>query len=345
MSYFHNSDYYATAAYHPANLPDLPDQQSNPNLSKVARSMAERLPWGNAKDVVPTQILGLATPKMLRTTAEDFESPNLLTGKMHEKITFINDPLLLRFLIFMLSGSFYFFIFGPPIILFLYWLDAGRSPTYGYFEYIFHNPGLISYPFLIAASVLITTLLAIKLGERWWTKCARGPEWAFNRRTGMATVWKYPMRRPFQKRKLPRKETHHFCEFDAYVETRLMRWGAVEYFNLYHRYQKLSIPIGKHLLGGIQGVQYPCYATWDFLQSYMDISKPIPDIPIFENFRHLDPVTAEHDRKTGRPRHYWRDMDKKTFRKKLGDMHDRIHKECTANGRCLMAQRIRYAHE
>jgi hypothetical protein len=35
----------------------------------------------------------------------------------------------------------------------------------------------------------------------------------------------------------------------------------------------------------------------------------LPDIPSLEPFRHLDPVTAEHDRQTGRNPRFWRDLD------------------------------------
>ena len=35
---------------------------------------------------------------------------------------------------------------------------------------------------------------------------------------------------------------------------------------------------------------------------------PLPDVPMFEPFRHKDPVTAEHDRRSGRYENYWRDM-------------------------------------
>jgi len=50
-------------------------------------------------------------------------------------------------------------------------------------------------------------------------------------------------------------------------------------------------------------------ALWDMIQRYMDITQPLPDVPRLEPFRARDPVTAEHDRKTGRNPGFWRDLD------------------------------------
>src|SRR3546814_16025216 len=49
-------------------------------------------------------------------------------------------------------------------------------------------------------------------------------------------------------------------------------------------------------------------AFWDTLQRYMDVTQPLPELPILEQFRHLDPTTAEHDRQSKRDPRRWRDM-------------------------------------
>ena len=56
----------------------------------------------------------------------------------------------------------------------------------------------------------------------------------------------------------------------------------------------------------------------------MDVSRPLPDVPFLEPYRHKDPVTAEHDENTGRPAHYWRDMDMTTFEQKAEEMGSRV---------------------
>jgi hypothetical protein len=54
--------------------------------------------------------------------------------------------------------------------------------------------------------------------------------------------------------------------------------------------------------------QVYCYLFWERLVRFMDLSKPLPDIPEFEAYRHLDKITATFDKKNNRPKRYWQDM-------------------------------------
>ena len=56
------------------------------------------------------------------------------------------------------------------------------------------------------------------------------------------------------------------------------------------------------------GTPWEAALWWEFFQAYMDTSRPLPDIPEHEPFRHQDPVTAEYDKRTGRDPHYWRNV-------------------------------------
>jgi len=47
---------------------------------------------------------------------------------------------------------------------------------------------------------------------------------------------------------------------------------------------------------------------WEYLQAFMDASRPLPDIAEMEGYRPRDPVTAKHDRKTGRPPDFWKTL-------------------------------------
>lgn len=59
-----------------------------------------------------------------------------------------------------------------------------------------------------------------------------------------------------------------------------------------------------------------CLAIWwEIWQHFMDVSRPLPDIPMFEPYRHLDPTTIEWDKKHNRPPRLWRDMDLVEFQK------------------------------
>ena len=61
--------------------------------------------------------------------------------------------------------------------------------------------------------------------------------------------------------------------------------------------------------GFVQGV-----LAWNYILNFMDVTRPLPDIPEHEPTRHLDPVTKAYDEKTGRDPYYWRKKDVKEVR-------------------------------
>lgn len=197
---------------------------------------------------------------------------------------------------------------------------------------------------LIIAIPMATWLLAsllFKLFPSWSIKNGRGPEWELNRRTGLVTVWQYPRKLPFRKRGEPEVIQYPFYEFDAWVLGAADRFGPRFDIVLCHRYSKLTVYIGDGLLGW-QRDSKPCYALWDFLQNYMDVSRPLPELPALEAYRHLDPVTAAHDRQTGRPARYWRDMDDETFKEKVAEMARQVRLMDTERRPNRMAEKVRY---
>ena len=122
-------------------------------------------------------------------------------------------------------------------------------------------------------------------------------ESAFNRETGEVSF------------ALPggKKLTAPFEEFDAYVE-RVVQHGGIFYRLMFvHRYTGKQF--SQTSLSRIEPSKEEVMALWDMLQRYMDVSQPLPDVPRLEPFRHLDPVTAEHDNRTGRNPRFWRDLD------------------------------------
>ncbi|WP_144823083.1 hypothetical protein [Marinobacter piscensis] len=104
-----------------------------------------------------------------------------------------------------------------------------------------------------------------------------------------------------------KKLTAPFEEFDAYVE-RVIEAGGIFYRLMFvHRYTGKQF--SQTSLSRVEPVKEEVMALWDMLQRYMDVSQPLPDVPRLEPFRHLDPVTAEHDKQTGRNPRFWRDLD------------------------------------
>tara|TARA_B110000908_G_scaffold138770_1_gene165096 strand:- start:895 stop:1884 length:990 start_codon:yes stop_codon:yes gene_type:complete len=54
--------------------------------------------------------------------------------------------------------------------------------------------------------------------------------------------------------------------------------------------------------------------AWSYLVRFMDVTQPLPDIPVHETTRHLDPVTKAYDEKIGRAPKYWAKQDRKDVR-------------------------------
>ncbi|WP_199610763.1 hypothetical protein [Flocculibacter collagenilyticus] len=50
---------------------------------------------------------------------------------------------------------------------------------------------------------------------------------------------------------------------------------------------------------------------WERIVRFMEKDKPLPDIPEFEKYRHLCPVTVEFDKQNNRPANYWAEMGTK----------------------------------
>ncbi|MDO6440866.1 hypothetical protein [Marinobacter sp. 2_MG-2023] len=104
-----------------------------------------------------------------------------------------------------------------------------------------------------------------------------------------------------------KKLTAPFEEFDAYVE-RVIEAGGIFYRLMFvHRYTGKQF--SQTSLSRVEPSKEEVMALWDMLQRYMDVSQPLPDVPRLEPFRHLDPVTVEHDQRTGRNPRFWRDLN------------------------------------
>ena len=113
-----------------------------------------------------------------------------------------------------------------------------------------------------------------------------------------------------------KKLTAPFEEFDAYVE-RVIEAGGIFYRLMFvHRYTTKQF--SQTSLSRVEPTKEEVMALWDMLQRYMDTSQPLPDVPRLEPFRHLDPVTAEHDRRTDRNPRFWRDLDLEVWKEGEG---------------------------
>ncbi|MBW6392601.1 hypothetical protein [Billgrantia antri] len=105
-----------------------------------------------------------------------------------------------------------------------------------------------------------------------------------------------------------------FWEFDAFFQSTPDTQGSATYsLILYHPFQRVR----QKLDAQFPPTKMPgeLVAAWQFLQRYMDVSQPLPDVPGLEIHRHKDPTTAAADQQQGRNPRYWRDMDEASVKK------------------------------
>lgn len=153
-------------------------------------------------------------------------------------------------------------------------------------------------------------------------KNPEGPLWELNRETGLVTVFKNPKK----KKDAGQIEWQSpFSEFDGYVNMGPTVQGLPMYYLvMVHRYKEQAMRMNLFLPASPNDETHK--ALWNFWQQYMDKTVPLPDIPLFEPERPLDPASTEEDRQTCRPPRYWRDMDELEYKQKTKTMFQRCQK-------------------
>jgi len=135
---------------------------------------------------------------------------------------------------------------------------------------------------------------------RFFYGMRKAPLWQLNRQNGFFTIYN-------PKRAWEERLAAPIYEFDAYLESSPDTQGSPTYsLMLYHPEtglrQKLDAQFPPTNMPG------ELVAAWQFIQRYMDVSQPLPDVPALEIHRHKDPTTAAADQRKGRNPRYWRDM-------------------------------------
>lgn len=153
----------------------------------------------------------------------------------------------------------------------------------------------------------------------------------FDRRQGTLTIARR-FRKPF---------VAPFYEFDAFAQLQLTPHGGHDYVLwLHHRYTgtKVCLATKLHSLGLDK---QNLLAFWDTLQRYMDVEQPLPDLPILEQSRHLDPVTAAHDEANNRPPRRWRDTDAETWSREEGrQLREKLASYSWQQQSCILQERF-----
>lgn len=346
---------YTPTVYRPDRIPEQPPSTERSWLKKLGRV---RLPWGNTQELAPAKFFHKDSPKRLRIReqVEREDAEKKANGTYKPRITetedfhYIHDHQRYRFAQLSVGGRFWMnlYVFGKWGFIFLLlpalfahivdistgdesWLEGTKSAVIEVYSWILGPP---------LAMWFIGGLVIHKL-PKLWVRPSRGPLWELNRQTGMVTVFDYDNNGEYKKNGTIGELTAPFHEFDAYVISSPDRQGLpMNVLKLSHRYRDIRLGFGPILHQSDDANEH--FALWDYLQNYMDVSRPLPDIPYLEQYRHLDPTTAEHDRRTGRDPRYWVDMDDETFKAKVDEILTGIRNIDTLRRPNLMAQYCQY---
>lgn len=344
--------YYAQKAYSSRHIPD---QSASVEQSWLLKFSGVRLPWGNTQEVVPSGIMQDPKPESMRfwENAEKqkavkkadgtYVSAPLEEAELHQKydqesFRYAQLPFCSQVWLLLYTFGKWGFIIVLPVYLLVCLAGAdeyGSSFVIGYFNNVAESFPVLMGPLLVAW--LIGHVVVNHLPKLWF-RSPKGPLWELNRRTGLVTLFDY---KRFKKEGVINELVAPFYEFDAYIVSSPDRQGSpMNGLFLIHRYRDIRINFN-NLITPDNTLQSPC-ALWDFLQNFMDISRPLPELPMYEPYRHLDPITAEYDRQQQRPVRYWIDMDDATFKAKVKEMLGRIDAIDTFSRPNLMARHVEY---
>ncbi|MFM2477288.1 hypothetical protein [Celerinatantimonas sp. MCCC 1A17872] len=290
-------------------------------FKKLLSTGQTTLPYIQPDEQIPEPLLKEFSPQQWR---EGFESTDKeLRYNWNEQFIQIYIPQLWGRLYLLLAAFakvivlyFSFAAIFSFLVVFIKsdydWVITARA-VYIYLEWLFLPSALIWLQFELSTRFCTNP---------WFLK----PRLYFelNRQNGLVTLYGRFRRVRFQ---------HPFIEFDCVLTSAPYSQGLIRYgLMLVHRYQgyRMGVPLSVMLPGGSQA-RGEYVRLWNFVLSYMDVSRPLPDTLALEMSRPEDPTTAAEDSQTGRPARYWRDMDEATFKVEVAQRVQR-HRERIGEG-------------
>lgn len=169
--------------------------------------------------------------------------------------------------------------------------------------------------FLVFLPIPIWWLSNIILDKGWIAKHSKPdkPAFSFHRDTGMVTI-----RTKKHSTTLPFREFQG-CGMTVYAPNSAIKRLA---FGIKHKHSMIWARMEGSMTAAYSAYPWPLSVRWELITHYMDVTRPLPDIPIFEPFRHLDPTTKEWDLKHGRPKNVWLNMTDEDYLKLMSDAVD-----------------------
>lgn len=324
---------YRDTCYRSDRIPNQPAPQGMPN---GIGAMASRLPWGNTQQVIPMDAMMASNPTELVNLADYYQKRQSLVSEYGsaENHQFIRPSSFSKATTIALMAH----NFGKGVskimsivviigYLFFLLFDSKNDALQIFINIL---PGIF-----ILVGIPLSLWLGAELYFKFFSvKTGQGAKWELNRETGLVTVYKneHGQRTAYSR---------PFYEWDAYLITIPNRQGFAYYgLWLQHRYSDLTI---KNLMDTAdKGTKQEIWAMWDYIQNYMDITCPLPDVGGLELVRQYDPTTVEYDQRTQRNPYYWRKMSHSEWQKQCKEMARTIH-SINMNRTNIMADYVDYS--
>lgn len=331
------ADYYGKNAYTPQTIPD---QQPEPEKAWLLTFGKIRLPWGNTSQAVPIDSLTKFQVKNLRYIKKNYslekqrkirqEANDLGAEFNHECYRMPHITWRLTLIGFLMTGGKGLFIIAVPVMTFAALMMLIMVGNKVKFTEVF-----VMWLWCLGIPLAIWKLsdFAFTHFKGFFFAKSLGPQYEFNRRTGIVTLY---------DKETKQASSYPFYEFDAYLNSFVSRQGIMQYqLYIVHRYSPKKMMSMYPLQGPSYNIE-PHGAVWDFLQNYMDITKPLPDIPELEEYRALDPVTVQYDQQTNRPADYWLTIDEDTLKQKMDENGEIIFNLKLNLRQDIMQQYVKY---
>ncbi|MFT6917227.1 MAG: hypothetical protein ACJAWL_003584 [Motiliproteus sp.] len=312
-------DSYTPTAYRADAVPEQPptDETVGGKGWRFNWRRGQRLAPGNYRNIPPKKFLDSWSPSRLREIEHKYQQPGAPERPAelwdHERMHMMAIGRLLHVLgILKGAGTVGAFMFVPISVLVAVFL--GYKVDNQLFGDAFFE--LLNAFFLYLIIPCLLAYLPLTLID--WINNRFGTSYGYhfhslyelNRRTGQVTLYNRFSKPTFSA---------PFYEFDAYVNGTPDRQGFVYYqLSLVHKYQPQAFVVENLVSADQHGSE--CLALWDYLQGYMDVTQPLPDIPLLEECRVQDPTSVAYDQKTNRPADYWLRMADKDWKKYLAAM-------------------------
>lgn len=287
---------YADSCYNSRNFNKQKQPVQDAGLLNKIRHRGQILPFSETNESIATSSLVKHSSKFNNS------DPNKFYWN-HEKL----EPYTLVswmqvFSIFAMIAHGVIFYLSPISFIFLIIILLGDGGFDAFTE------TLVAYLYILIPSLIIEYVPVLVLNDKRLKNNLSffiRKNYTLNRQTGMVTVYGSGNKIIYE---------YPFLEFDCIFQSNPNHQGILSYrLMLVHRYSgdKHVVDIGSEV--GLHAPVADYHRFWNSIQRFMDVSQPLPDIPMLEPFRNLDPVTAEHDKRAGRSPKYWRSMNDQEY--------------------------------